>query len=98
VAGLWPEPPNTSYAAPPPAGDGWIPLGLEQDRILLRDEPFDEFKLENTRCTSYEGSRAVRAASGIGNPLLAVGVGRHGTALLDLMVGEPVAMQQVHPN
>ena len=39
-------------------------------------------QVEQTRC------------SGASKPLLAVGVGRDGTALLDLMVGEPLAHVQ----
>ncbi len=39
----------------------------------------------------YEGPGAVRAALGRGNPYERFGAGRYGAALLDLMVGEPVA-------
>ncbi len=47
--------------------------------------------LERRPPNGYESGGAVRAALGRGNPYERFGAGRYGAALLDLMVGEPVA-------
>ena len=57
---------------------------FQQSVIYRRD-------LERRLPNGYESGGAVRAALGRGNLYERFGAGRYGAALLDLMVGEPVA-------
>ena len=54
-------------------------------------------QVESARRVRYHRFEAVRAALGRGNPYERFGAGRCGAALLDLMVGEPVAYETGSP-
>lgn len=78
-----PSPPRRNGR--PATGDRLDATRNDQQSVISRRD------LERRPTSGYESLGAVRAALGRGNPYERFGAGRYGAALLDLMVGEPVA-------
>lgn len=85
----------SAAASPAPQGRRPSPFsnhdGLALGARNLRQSVIYRSDLEGGPPNGYESGGAVRAALGRGNPYERFGAGRYGAALLDLMVGEPVA-------